>query len=313
MNGLLHKEEKLNLLVSKIANIIQNNFEVGFKFLTIEQWDYIAENRIVNENDIYLPITDEHHLLGVAHIIEGKSLDADQIIQLNELISSIFSGALAMLSHIDELESEETRILETHSDKREEMPSNVVQLSQFKKQKAKVIEDEANAELPQGDVTVFVHAQTADQIFKIAHEIYTKTKRFAFLDVTNFSDKEFTPELLTTLGNICLFVPEVTALTPKQTQTIENYLLGRRVDPNEGVLIVCGSIHSSAELVRSLDFSIDFYRLISQVRLNHLEETLTHEQLAQYADVVNNAHRDLMMIMLLNQLGVTSLSVDNPI
>lgn len=313
MSVLLQSEEKLTLLVSKIANIIQNNFEVEFKFLTIEQWDYIAQNRIINENDIYLPIKDEHHLLGIAQIIDGRTLDSDQVSQLDELISSIFSGALAMLTHIDELDREEARIIETHADNRQELTSNVVQLSHFKRNREKALEVEANSEIPQGDITVFIHALNPDQVFKIAHEVYSKTKRFAFLEVSSFSEQEFTPKLLTTLGNICLFVPEITALTQRQITTLENYLLSRRVDPNEGVLIVCGSIHNSAELVRSQNVSIDFYRLISQVRLSHVDTNLSHEQLALYADIVDKAHRDLMLLMLLNQLGLTSLGVDNPI
>ncbi|MDZ4661212.1 MAG: hypothetical protein SGJ18_06285 [Pseudomonadota bacterium] len=314
MSGLLQSEEKLNILVNKIANLIQNNFDVGFKFLTIEQWDYIATNRILNDNDIYLPIKDEHHLLGVAQIIEGKVLDTDQVAQLDIFIDSIFSGALTMLSHIDDLEREETRIKETHSDQRSELSSNVVQISNYKqrREKTNTIEVKTAPEVPQGDLTVFVHATSHEQIFKIAHEIYTQTKRFAFLEISSFKENELAPEFLENLGNICLFIPEIINLSPRQSQVIEQYLLNHRTDPNEGVLIVSGSIHNSAELVRSLNIPLDFYRLVSQVRLSHMDLTLSQDQLALYAETVTKAHQDLLMIILLNQLGITSLGVDNP-
>ncbi len=313
MSGLLHNEDKLNALVSKIASLVQNNFDVAFKFLTIEQWDYIAINRILNENDIYLPIKDEHHLLGIAQIVEGKKLDLEQMAQLDVFIDSIFSGALSMLSHIDDLENEESRIISTHSDQNNELPSNVLQFSKFKQAREKTPLFETTPDLPQGDITVFIHATNPEQIFKIAHEVYAKTKRFAFLEMSSFKENELSAKFLESLGNICLFVPEITNLTEKQSTTIEQYLLTRRTDPNEGVLIVCGSVHNSAELIRTLNISLDFYQLISQVRLSHKDTTLSHDQLALYAETVTNAHRDLMMVMLLNQLGITSLSVDNPL
>ena len=310
--------DQFESILTKLSHYIEANYNVGFRFLSAEQWyalniseqygfsaeKNISTTRVYHNLNLYLLIHSDGQLACAVNIVNASNLHQQQIDNLTLLIDGIVGGSFNLATQLDILEERQNHMEEDIQEEITPLPrDNVLNMHEFSYLKSKE-ESPEEKEFYISDLAVFVNGLKHDQIFKIAHEIYTRTDKAGFLELSQLSkDPTFSVEYLNSLGPSCVFVNELVKLTPLERQVLEDYLAQKQDWTNEQALIITGSTLSGRELIERKVISENFYKLISQIQLSHREASLTQPQLVVYGNSVLEAQKDIYISLIVNKMG----------
>lgn len=327
-------------VIDRLSRQIEAKYKVGFKYFTSEQWreldvsknipvasalEAIHVSVIVSDSDTYLPVVIRGELACTIKLTNTNHLTGPELTEISDTVDLVIGGSMDLLQKAESLENDlcfkEKHLREDVLDT--EPPSNVVMMEKFSylRKDNHVIIDEAptageetdDKDGIMTDIPIFIHAKTSDQVAKIAHEIYTYSKKIACISINDIrkQNEDFTLEFLKSLGEICLVIPEVASLSQESTDIVTEFLLARKRGENNDLLMIFGSSKSASELISSKSISLNFYKLISSARLNHLEETLTQDHLSTHIQSLLLSQKDLYVLTLLSQMGLSAFNVDD--
>ncbi len=321
-------------VIDRLSRQIESKYNVGFKFFSSEQWRQldIAKNIpvatslepirisiVVADADTYLPITINGELACTVKLINTIHLTGSELSEISDAVDAFIGGSMALLNRVEELDYDlyfkEKHLKEDVLDT--ETPTNVVMMDKFsylRKDNQEEVPDEPEVkENVISDLPIFIHAKNEEQVKKIAHEIYTYTDKIACLSISDLkkANEDLTMEFLKSLGNIVLVISEVANLSQESIDIITEYLLEQKRTANDDLLLIFGSLKSASNLISSKKICLNFYRLVSATRISHLEEDLTQDQLGMHIEALLRSQKDLHVLTLLSQMGLSAFNVDD--
>ncbi len=320
-------------VIERISRQIEAKYKVGFKYFSCEQWRELEVSKnipianstepirvsiVVADTDTYLPIVIRGELACTIKLSNTTHLTGAELSEISEAVDALIGGSVDMLQRTESLDHDlyykEKHLREDVLDT--EVADNVVSIEKFaylRKDNQPVIIEEEPKETILGDLPVFVQASSAEQIRRLGHEIFTYTKKIACLSLEDLRkpSEDLTPEFLQSLGPICLIVAEIANLSQESMDVITEYLLAQKRESRNDLLLIFGTTFQPAELINSKKISLNFYRLISAARINHLEDDLTQDHLATHMQSLLRSQKDLYVLTLLSQMGLTAFNVDD--
>lgn len=333
MQSNLNIDDQFERIISRISEHIIKHYNISIKYFSADQWYDLGISQEIKLNlsnedlsvgvaslnkNIIMPVSANGELVCVVKLVNGTDLNARQIQDIMELVDGIIGGSVSLVNRLNALEKEkvakENDLINTGiSDTHFALNSNVIPLNHFTHLKKEVVQEkEIEKDLFTVDTPIFIHAKSHEQIYKIGHEIYAHSNKVACLRLKDIAaQNDLTPELLNELGSVCLLIEEISTLSQESIDVLTEYLLARKQITNDGIQFVFGSIISASQLLNSKKITLNFYRLISGLRLSHQEENLTQKQLNIYVQSLMNSQKDLHVMTLLSQIGVTAFNMDD--
>ncbi|OQW54625.1 MAG: hypothetical protein A4S09_05570 [Proteobacteria bacterium SG_bin7] len=335
MQKHLNIYDHVESVIDRLSQQIESKYNVGFKFFSSEQWrelevaknipiatslEPIRISIVVADADTYLPITINGELACTVKLTNTVHLTGAELSEISDVIDAFIGGSIALLNKAEALDQDlyfkEKHLREDVLDT--EAPTNVVMMNKFsylrkESHSEEVFEKKEVKEKAISDLPIFIHAKTEEQIKKIAHEIYTYTDKIACISITDLrkNNEDLTIEFIKSLGKIVLVIPEVACLSQESIDILTEYLLEQKRDANDDLLLIFGSAKSASELISSKKICLNFYRMISATRISHLEENLTQDQLGMHIESLLRSQKDLHVLTLLSQMGLSAFNVDD--
>jgi hypothetical protein len=328
-------------VIERLSRQIESKYQVGFKYFSAEQWrelevsknipinnsqETIRVSIVVTENDTYLPVTVRGDLACTIKLSNTTHLTGNDLSTISDAIDTLIGGSIDLLQRVEALDHDlyfkEKHLVEDVLDTDQKVESNVVSMEQFsylRKGNEPVTAQEfadTGEEVKEkviSDLPIFIHANDHVQVFKIGHEVFTYTDKLACLRLNDLrkKDEDLTVEFLKSLGNICLIIPELNDLSQESIDIIIEYYLEQKREANSDLLIIFGSTIPAAELIASKKLTVNSYRMISATRISHLEEDLTQGQLEMHVESLLRSQKDLHVLTLLSQMGLSAFNVDD--
>lgn len=321
-------------VINRLSQQIESKYNVGFKFFSSEQWRELDVSKnipiatslepirisiVIADTDTYLPITINGELACTVKLINTIHLTGSELSEISDAIDAFIGGPMALLNKAETLDYDlyfkEKHLREDVLDT--EPASNVVMMDKFsylrKEHQEESLEVSETKEKVISDLPIFIHAKTEEQIKKIGHEIYTYTDKIACISISDLrkNTEDLTIDFLKSLGNIALVIPEVADLSQESIDILTEYLLEQKRGANDDLLLIFGSLKSASNLISSKKICLNFYRLVSPTRLNHLEDDLTQDQLGMHIESLLRSQKDLHVLTLLSQMGLSAFNVDD--
>lgn len=172
----------------------------------------LAKGRSVSAGDwIFLPIFSDQTLAGAVRLSVHKH--DENLEPLCRTIRLVVESSLSHINRLDLLKQFETYTEEMKE--REQRPNVVVPLQRFQPNPFPLPQKKSNAAF---NFPFLIESPEADEAYKMALEIHSRSGRYAILPLCDLSPSVFEdPESIKKLGPITIYIEEISAL-PFKTQ-----------------------------------------------------------------------------------------------
>ncbi|MCB0350243.1 MAG: hypothetical protein KDD38_03610 [Bdellovibrionales bacterium] len=243
--------------IKRLTTLIERRYNCDFKYQPLAELNInssealklsLSEGLPVTAGDwVFFPVFLGESLAGAGCISNRDNLTDRDLKYLNQVIRLVLE---ASLKHIDEIHT--LSDLEDHVDSR--VRNNVVALRPFQKNLFPLPENDVTSAL---NFPFLIESQKAEDIYKMAIEIHSRTNRYAMLPLEDINPAALAkPEDLRSLGHITIFVQDIYALSrEQQTQILKYYHSPRGKECPQfitGTLSPIGTLKDNPKIVSEL-------------------------------------------------------------
>lgn len=264
--------------IARLSEYVRQQYDCAFNFQDAEnlqselELNPTLEERLHNESIVIdgdwvcFPIFSSHEqrLIGVARISRSEQFRPSDLTGLEKIIQLVFESRLsgAELLHNLEMTADNLQVLKSG-------PSNdkkIIQLSRYKKN---LFPLSAKADTAILNFPFLIQAVSVNDIFKMAIEIHTQSQRYAFLSLHDLDPTALeTADSIKNLGDVTIFVPDITALTLEQQTQVERYYSSQEAPTSDPL---------RAKL--KAQFIVGTTRPVDELKVNHKVSHLLLSQL----------------------------------
>ena len=173
----------------------------------------------LNENHL-----DEGHLYGYISVFKGIKLLPDQIDKIQMLIDLLIRSVLLaehkkqVTSNIETFLDQQVKLMKKQNDKQIKKPTHITNSPKDK------VFSLSNAVSVDPRYPVFILAQDKKAAIQEAYNIHTQSQLLQFLHIDQLNqDQLLYPELISYLGHVSIYIPEITKLSLTIQKSLEKY------------------------------------------------------------------------------------------
>lgn len=233
---------------------------------------------------VMLPIFTDKLLVGAGSLMHNNNFSTLDIRHVHQMVRLILEDAIMSHDKIETLDGVESLLRNSLDEATTPQRSNVIPINRFKKNAfpltkinplescgTRISETESIASVTPLNTPLnfpfLIESRDPSDIFKMALEIHTHTKRFVFLSINDISPDAFvSSQSIVALGATTIFVPDVELLTPTQQTAIINYYNSAR--EKETPQFVVGALNPITQLV--FESKLDT-ALLAVLRIGYLQ------------------------------------------
>jgi hypothetical protein len=248
---------------------------------------------------VMLPIFTDKLLVGAGSLMHNNNFSTLDIRHVHQMVRLILEDAIMSHDKIETLNGVESLLRNSLDEATTPQRSNVIPINRFRKNAfpltkinplescgTRISENESRPEpltVSQYSETEYfasvtplntplnfpflIESRDPSDIFKMALEIHTHTKRFVFLSINDISPDAFvSSQTIAALGATTIFVPDVELLTQAQQTAIINYYNSAR--EKETPQFVVGALNHITQLV--FESKLDT-ALLAVLRIGYLQ------------------------------------------
>jgi len=267
-------ENIFNPTVARLGELVQKQYGCEFSYQNIDELNdehglngplhtNLLRGDTINAGDwVFFPIFLGAQLAGAARISRRDHLSNDDIKTLHQMIRMVLESKLHDIDRIEILDKLESHMLQMRDES--QRLTNLIQFRDYQTNPFPIAttppaHQQPAVKNPIGGNLNFpflIESRTADDIFKMAFEIHTRTTRYAFLPIEDISPHAFdSAEGLCGLGAITIFISDITQLNFElQNKLVSYYASARDRDCPQ---IIAGSPVPISELKKSCKVSKD--------------------------------------------------------
>lgn len=264
--------------IVRLSNYVSKQYNRSFDYQDIESLNFAREPQleemlhaqpyVIAQDWVYYPIFSQKLLIGIARVSRPETLEDKDLSALESIIRAVFESRIESVAAIRKLEFIENN-LENLNQKSQPEPTrdNVISLKKFQKNEYPLPNKSINAPF---NFPFLIEAKNADDLFKMAHEIHTRSQRFLFIQLQDLDPSALaTVNSLRSLGETTIYVKEVSELTFTQQAQIYAYYTSSR--DKMGPQFVVGSTSSIGELKKNTQVMPELlsHLMIGYLRMTH--------------------------------------------
>lgn len=288
-------EHFLKSTISRLNEIMRRQYGSDFKFQTTAEIEGQDDSKSILQNLssglpfifgklVMLPIFTDKLLVGAGSLMHNNNFSTLDIRHVHQMVRLILEDAIMSHDKIETLDGVESLLRNSLDEATTPQRSNVIPINRFKKNAfpltkinplescgTRISETESIASVTPLNTPLnfpfLIESRDPSDIFKMALEIHTHTKRFVFLSINDISPDAFvSSQSIVALGATTIFVPDVELLTPTQQTAIINYYNSAR--EKETPQFVVGALNPITQLV--FESKLDT-ALLAVLRIGYLQ------------------------------------------
>ncbi|MEQ1663952.1 MAG: hypothetical protein ABL927_01095 [Bdellovibrionales bacterium] len=288
-------EHFLKSTISRLNEIMRRQYGSDFKFQTTAEIEGQDDSKSILQNLssglpfifgklVMLPIFTDKLLVGAGSLMHNNNFSTLDIRHVHQMVRLILEDAIMSHDKIETLDGVESLLRNSLDEATTPQRSNVIPINRFKKNTfpltkinplescgTRISETESIASVTPLNTPLnfpfLIESRDPSDIFKMALEIHTHTKRFVFLSINDISPDAFvSSQSIVALGATTIFVPDVELLTPTQQTAIINYYNSAR--EKETPQFVVGALNPITQLV--FESKLDT-ALLAVLRIGYLQ------------------------------------------
>jgi hypothetical protein len=222
----------------------------------------LSDRRTTIVDDRYMiPIFNSGTMIAAISLSQWHHIPQADLDRLEEIFSLVIESTIESLLNLESLAPVE------HGLQLDKNPENVIRMDHYRESLQQDLQ--TTDPLPYRtcfNIPCFIEGPTASDILKMAIEIHDFSKRYAFLHFSELSSEaRIHSSALSELGAVSIFIPEVSALEPRETACILKYLENFRTV--HGPQFIGGSLFSSEYFQYG---SLESQDLVKRLSVAHL-------------------------------------------
>ena len=269
-----YQKDQLKPVIDRLERLVQKHYGCLLTYeelIPSNEWTYVENQDLANKlkghigpvfdgKTAHFPVRVANELVGSANIVGLQKQDFEKINNLQEIISLIITSTVSSVKNLKRLRRMEETIANI------EPPENVISIGKHVKWKSIVTQDE-KSKPSYFNLSSYIESENFDDILKMAIEIHEHSRKHAFLyfDDLNLEVRIDASEI-NQLGEICLFVPEVTDLKSEEQAALVDFFDNYRTDGSPQLIV--GSVTPFLEVMRVSDVRKDLLEHFSGTFIN---------------------------------------------
>ncbi len=219
---------------------------------------------ITMQNDLLIPITKNDHLYGYINIVDGITLPPHKIKKV-QMLADLLVRSVVIAEHKKQVIRDIENLLK-------EQIKKTKQINHIKPQ-ALAVQPLPHA-LFSSKHPVFILANNPEKALQQAYKIHVQSQSLQFISIDKKNkDQLHYPEFISYLGNVTVYVPEITHLSKVLQKSLEKYLAFQSLYSYQSVkLCYPRIIAATTQNIQSLQKAIRVQRLNKSL-LCHLSKS----------------------------------------